>query len=37
MKTCIVCGEKTRNERSYLCQECFDEAFSKQINEEVKS
>lgn len=33
MKSCIECGGPTRNERSSLCQKCFDKLFEKKINE----
>ena len=26
MKKCIECGSDSRNQRSSLCQECFDKA-----------
>lgn len=35
MKYCIECDEPVRNEKSYLCENCFDEMISKKVEEEV--
>lgn len=31
MKKCIECGDKVRNERSSLCEKCFDEALERKV------
>lgn len=31
--SCINCGARVRNDRSSLCQPCFDKALSKKIRE----
>lgn len=31
MKQCIECGKETRNDRSSLCQSCFDKALENKV------
>lgn len=31
-KTCIECGDKARNERSSLCESCFDRLFMEKLD-----
>lgn len=37
MNKCVECGSVSRNDRSHLCQECFDSALKKKIRQELKT
>lgn len=35
MKTCIVCNEPSRNDRSSFCEDCFKEVLNEKPDKDV--